>query len=323
MRVRLDGELRDFDAHGPVLSPEDVERMLREVLSAEQCEELARCRHLEFALTWSDRVRIRGSAYYQRGLTAASLRILPMKIPTIEQLGIPRSLVELVSLRQGLVLVTGPTGCGKSTTQAALIDHINRTRSWHVVTVEDPIEYVHTHSVSVVDQRQVGTDTPSFPVALRAVFRQDPDVVLIGEMRDLETMAAALTIAETGHLVLATLHTNDAAQAIDRILDVFPGPQQHQARTQLAASLAGVVYQQLLPAIGGGRVAAFEVLIVNQAVRALIRDGKLNQLRTVVQTSSRDGSHTLEAALTALVLDGVVSADVARARSLYPQEIGA
>ena len=323
LRVRTGGELRDLDADGRVLTSGDVERMLRDVLSAEQCEELARSRHLEFALTWRERVRIRGVAYYQRGSPAASFRLLPIEIPTFEQLGIPRSLVDLVSLRQGLILVTGPTGCGKSTTQAALVDHINRTRPWHIITIEDPIEYVHRHRLSVVDQLQVGADTPSFPSALRAVFRQDPDVVLIGEMRDLETIAAALTIAETGHLVLATLHTNDAPQAIDRILDVFGGPRQQQARAQLASSLAGIAYQQLLPAIGGGRVAAFEVLIANQAIRTMVREGRLNQIRTAVQAGPRDGSQTLEWALTALVRDGVVSADVARSRSQYPQEIGA
>jgi twitching motility protein PilT len=228
-----------------------------------------------------------------------------------------------VDRHQGLLLVTGPTGSGKSTTLAAMIDYINRTRPCHIVTVEDPIEYVHAHQMAIVDQRQVGMDTPSFVEALRAVFREDPDVVLIGEMRDLETMAAALSIAETGHLVLATVHTNDASQAVDRILDAFPLGQVQQARVQLAACLAGVIYQQLVPAVGGGRVAAFEILIATGAVRSLIKEGKTNQIRNVMQTSLREGSQTLERSLSELLHSGVVSERDARSRSLYPQEIGA
>ncbi|HKF77122.1 MAG TPA: type IV pilus twitching motility protein PilT [Candidatus Dormibacteraeota bacterium] len=320
LRIRRDGQLEALG--GEALSPEAIERMLNELLDARQRRDLERDRHVDFAFTWRDRVRIRGNAYFQRGSLAAAFRLLPLTIPTFEELGVPEAVNRLIDRHQGLILVTGATGSGKSTTQAAMIDYINRHRPCHVVTVEDPIEYVHEHRAAIVDQRQVGSDTPSFVDALRAVFREDPDVVLIGEMRDLETMASALSIAETGHLVLATLHTNDASQAVDRILDAFPPGQAQQARIQLSACLAGVIYQQLLPANGGGRVAAFEMLIATSAVRALIKEGKTNQLRNVMQTSLREGSQTLERALTHLVRSGLVSEQAARARSLYPQEIG-
>ncbi len=318
-RVRRDGRLEALD--GEALTPDAIERMLRGLLDDCQWKELAERRHVDFAFTWRDQVRIRGNAYFQRGSLAAAFRMLPLDIPTFDELGVPESIYKLVDRHQGLILVTGATGSGKSTTQAAMIDYINRNRPCHVVTIEDPIEYVHLHRQAIVDQRQVGIDTPSFVDALRAVFREDPDVVLIGEMRDLETMASALSIAETGHLVLATLHTNDASQAVDRILDAFPPGQGQQARIQLSACLAGVVYQQLLPAVGGGRVAAFEVLIANAAVRALIKEGKTNQLRNVMQTNLREGSQTLERSLSQLMHSGLVTERDARARSLYPQEI--
>lgn len=320
-RVRYEGELHPLGDQP--LTAADTERMVREVLTAEQRAELERERHVDFAFTWRDTARIRGNAYFQRGTLAAAFRLLPLEIPSMESLGIPSSVRGLINQHQGLVLVTGPTGSGKSTSLAAMIDHINQTRPCHVVTVEDPIEYVHQHKLAVVDQRQVGADVGSFADALRSVFREDPDVVLIGEMRDLETISAALTIAETGHLVLATLHTNDASQAIDRILDGFPPGQQQQARIQLSASLSGVIYQQLVPAIGGGRVAAFEVLVATHAVRALIKEQKTNQLRNVLQTSLREGSQTLERSLSKLVRDGLVDIREARARSLYPQEVTA
>jgi twitching motility protein PilT len=310
-RIRVEGVLHALDDRP--LTSADTELMLRTVLTPEQWQELDQRRHVDFAFTWGEAVRIRGNAYHQRDSLAAAFRLLPLEIPTIDLLGIPESVQALISQHQGLLLVTGPTGSGKSTTQASMIDHIN--------TVEDPIEYVHRHKLAVVDQRQVGTDVASFPDALRAVFREDPDVVLIGEMRDLETISAALTIAETGHLVLATLHTNDASQAIDRILDGFPHGLQQQARIQLSASLTGVVYQQLLPAVGGGRVAAYEVLIATHAIRALIKEQKTNQIRNVIQTSLRDGSQTLERALTQLVQEGLVDPRDARVKSLYPHEI--
>jgi len=264
---------------------------------------------------------VRGNAYLQRGTPAAAFRSLPLEIPTFEQLGVPEAVYTLVGRNQGLILVTGPTGSGKSTTQAAMIDYINRTRACHVVTVEDPIEYVHQHRLALVDQRQVGIDTRSFADALRSAFREDPDVILIGEMRDVETMRSALTIAETGHLVLATLHTNDAPQAINRIVDSFAGPQQQQVRAQLAACLTGVIYQQLVPAVGGGRVAAFEVLVANVAVRSMIKDGKTDQIRSVLLTNLRQGSQTLERSLNQLLRAGLVTERDARAHSLYPGEI--
>jgi twitching motility protein PilT len=319
-RLRRDGRLEALD--GLLLTPATIEPMVRGLLDESQWQELQTRRNVDFAFTWRERVRIRGNAYFQRGSLAAAFRMLPLRIPTFDELGVPESVYKLIDRHQGLILVTGPTGSGKSTTLAAMIDYVNRNRPCHIVTVEDPVEYVHQHQAALVDQRQVGIDTPSFVEALRAVFREDPDVVLIGEMRDLETMASALSIAETGHLVLATVHTNDASQAVDRILDAFPTGQVQQARVQLAACLAGVIYQQLLPAVGGGRVAAFEVLIANSAVRSLIKEGKTNQIRNVMQTSLREGSQTLERSLSELLHSGVVTERDARARSLYPQEIG-
>src|SRR2546422_7467659 len=270
---------------------------MRGVLDGQRWRELERKRCVDFSFTWRERARIRGNAYFQRNSIAASFRLLPLKIPSFDMLGIPESVHRLLEKQHGLLLVTGPFASGKSTTQAAIIDHINSTRAFHVITIEDPIEYVHKHKLAIVDQRQVGEDTPSFGEGLRAAFREDPDVILIGEMRDLETMTAAVSIAESGHLVLATLHTNDAAQAVDRIIDSYIGVQQQQVRIQLASCLAGVIYQQLVPAVGGGRVAAFEVLMANTAVRSMIKEGRTDQIRTVLQTGVREGSPTLERSL--------------------------
>ena len=320
-QIRKDGVLRPIAENAAPLTQADTELMLRSILDEDRWRELVSRRNVDFSFTWHDQVRIRANAFYQRGSLAAAFRMLPLAIPSFEELGAPDALYDLIGRHQGLVLVTGPTGSGKSTTQAAMIDYINRTRHCHVVTIEDPIEYVHKHQAAIVDQREIGSDTPSFADALRSVFREDPDVVLIGEMRDLETISSALTIAETGHLVLATLHTNDSSQAMDRILDGFPSGQQEQIKVQLAASLAGVVYQQLLPAVGGGRVAAYEVLIASAAVRALIKDGKTNQIRNFLQNSAREGSQTLEKSLSQLLRTGIVTEREARARSLYPDEI--
>ena len=320
-QIRKDGQLQPITTNAAPLTPADTEQMLRGIVAKERWPILISQRNLDFSFTWQNKVRIRGNAFFQRGSLAAAFRMLPLAIPSFEELGAPDALYDLISRRQGLVLVTGPTGSGKSTTQAAMIDYINRTRRCHVITIEDPIEYVHRHQAAVVDQREIGSDSPSFSDALRSVFREDPDVVLIGEMRDLETISSALTIAETGHLVLATLHTNDSSQAMDRILDGFPGTQQEQVKVQLAACLAGVVYQQLLPAVGGGRVAAYEVLIASAAVRALIKDGKTNQIRNFLQNSAREGSQTLEKSLSQLLKTGMVTERDARAHSLYPDEI--
>jgi twitching motility protein PilT len=320
-QIRKDGALMPIGDPPEKLSAADTETMLRGLLDEGRWLELEKRRNVDFSFTWHDQVRIRGNAFFQRGSLAAAFRMLPLKIPTFEELAAPDALYDLIARHQGLVLVTGPTGSGKSTTQAAMIDYINRTRHCHVITIEDPIEYVHRHQSAVVDQREIGSDAPTFAEALRSVFREDPDVVLIGEMRDLETISSALTIAETGHLVLATLHTNDSSQAMDRILDGFPAGQQEQVKVQLAACLAGVVYQQLLPAVGGGRVAAYEVLIASQAVRALIKDGKTNQIRNFLQNGTREGSQTLERSLSQLLRTGMVTERDARARSLYPDEI--
>jgi twitching motility protein PilT len=320
-RMRRDGRLEPLEPDATPLTPIHTERIVREVLTVHQWDELNRRRHVDFAFTWREQARIRGNAYYQRGSLAVSFRLLPLGIPTFEQLGLPESIHKLLGRRQGLILVTGPTGCGKSTSQAAMIDHLNRSRPYHIITIEDPIEYVHKHRMSIVDQREVGVDTPTFAEGLRAAFREDPDVVLIGEMRDLETIAAALTVAETGHLVVATLHTNDAPQAVDRIVDSFQGPQQQQVRVQLAACLAGVIYQQLLPAEGGGRVAAFEILMSNVAARSMIKERKTDQLRSLLQTGVREGSQTLERSLNQLLRSGVITERDARAHSLYPDEI--
>ena len=321
-RIRKDGALTVLDPEAPPLTAEDIQAMLAEVLDPAQLKAVGLRRNVDFAFTVRDQVRIRGNAYLQRGTPAAAFRSLPLQIPSFEQLGVPEAIYTLVGRHQGLILVTGPTGSGKSTTQAAMIDYINRTRACHIVTVEDPIEYVHQHRLSMVDQRQVGSDTTSFGDALRSVFREDPDVILIGEMRDLETITSALTIAETGHLVLATLHTNDAPQAINRIVDSFMGSQQQQVRVQLAGCLAGVVYQQLVPAIGGGRVAAFEVLVANVAARSMIKEGKTDQIRTVLLTGLRQGSQTLERSLSQLLRAGLITERDARSHSLYPAEIG-
>src|SRR6202521_1466197 len=320
-RIRRDGNLEPLDDTFGVLTPSDTQRLLREVLDPKQWKELEKRRHVDFSFTWRDRARIRGNAYHQRNSMAAAFRLLPLTIPNFDMLGIPESVHRLLERLHGLILVTGPTGCGKSTTQAAMLDLPNATRPFHIITIEDPIEYIHKHQLSIVDQRQVGEDTPSFAEGLRSAFREDPDVVLIGEMRDLDTISTALTIAETGHLVLATLHTNDAPQAINRIVDSYIGAQQQQIRVQLAGCLAGVIYQQLVPAVGGGRGAAFEAVIANVAGRSMIKERKIDQLRSVLQTGLREGSQTLERSLNQLLRAGVITERDARGRSLYPNEI--
>jgi twitching motility protein PilT len=320
-RIRKDGALAVLDPSMPAIDAEQIRSMLAEVLDRSKLKALASKHSVDFAFTFRDTVRIRGNAYLQRGTPAAAFRSLPLRIPTFEELGVPEAIYTLAGRNQGLVLVTGPTGSGKSTTQAAMIDYINRTRACHIVTVEDPIEYVHEHRLSMVDQREVGADTPTFADALRSVFREDPDVILVGEMRDVETISSALTIAETGHLVLATLHTNDAAQAVNRIVDSYVGAQQQQVRVQLAACLSGVIYQQLVPAIGGGRVAAFEVLMASVAVRSMIKDGKTDQIRSVLMTGLRQGSQTLERSLSQLLRAGLVSERDAKSHALHPDEV--
>ena len=320
-RIRKDGRLEPLDMGGRPLTPPEVEQLLRLIIAPADWKILQKRRQVDFAFTWREQARIRANAYFQRDSLAAAFRLLPLQIPGFELLGMPESVLRLLERRQGLILVTGPTGSGKSTTLAAMVDNLNRTRPYHIITFEDPIEYIHKHRLAVVDQRQVGDDTPSFAEGLRSAFREDPDVVLIGEMRDLETIATALTIAETGHLVLATLHTNDAPSAINRIVDSFLGAQQQQVRVQLAACLAGVIYQQLVPAVGGGRVAAFEVLVANTAVRSMIKEGRTDQIRSVLQMGLREGNQTIERSLSGLLRSGMISERDARSHSSYPNEI--
>jgi len=317
--LRIDGDLVRY--RDVTLSPEDTDSLARELLVPQQRITLSELNAVDFSFEWGQRGRVRGNAFRQRGSVAVALRAIPDHIPSFAELFLPDAVGRLATMPHGLVLFTGPTGAGKSTTQASLIDSINQNRRCHVITVEDPIEYVHSNRSSIIEQREVGVDTPSFASALRSALREDPDVVLVGEMRDLESISIALTVAETGHLVFATLHTNDAAQAIHRVVDVFAPEQQQQIRVQLGSTLIAVVHQELLPRIGGGRVAAFEVLIANVAVRNMIRDNKVAQLRNVMVTSSEDGMCTLEAALAWLVRNGLVTEADAVGRSMFPDEV--
>jgi twitching motility protein PilT len=318
--IRVDGELRPVPGES-VLTADDTDTLLAEVLTSEQRDAWETRREYDFSFSWREHARIRGNAFTQRGLTAVALRMIPREIPTPDDLGLPPVLRDLSLRHQGLILMTGPTGSGKSTTLASLVGLINETRGCHIITVEDPIEYVHDHKRAAVNQREVGTDTDSFRNALRSVLREDPDVLLVGEMRDLESIAFALTVAETGHLVFATLHTNDTAQSLGRMIDVFPAEQQGQIRVQLAAALSCVVYQRLIPRIGGGMTAAHEVLVATPAVRNLIKEGKTHQLRNSLVTGAQDGMVTLEQSLSQLVQRGIVTEDDALARSLYPKDI--
>jgi twitching motility protein PilT len=317
---RIDGEIQPLAGYRN-LSGGEISAIVVGCLPDEAAAELARDRELDFSFSWQNRARFRGNAFHQRGSIALALRLIPAAIPTLLEIGAPESIESFTALPQGLVLVTGPTGSGKSTTQAALIDHINETRRCHIVTIEDPIEHVHDNKLSAINQREVGDDTHSFERALRSALREDPDVLLVGEMRDTESIQTALTIAETGHLVFATLHTNDTATALDRIVDVFPSTHQAQVRVQLAACLSGVIAQRLVPQQNGGMVAAFEVLVATPAVRNLIREGKTAQIRNVIVTHQREGMQTLEMALNALVANGVVSYEQAVSRSVHPKEI--
>src|SRR3954463_2725626 len=319
--MRLSGDLRPVNGDEPLTS-EDTESMLAGILSGQGREPFTdTSRELDFSFTWRDQARIRGNAYRQRGNVAVALRVIPHEIPSFEWLGVPEHVQKWSELRRGLVLVTGPTGGGKSTTLASMIDWINKNRRVHIITIEDPIEYVHDHALSAVDQREVGDDTDSFATALRSALREDPDVLLVGEMRDLESIRFALTIAETGHLVFATLHTNDVAQALDRIVDVFPSDQQPQIRVQLANTLSGICYQRLLPRTDGGLIAAYEVMQANSAVRNLVREGKTNQLRNVLLTGQGEGMQTLEMSLNQLIAEGTVTYEEALAVSLFPKEL--
>ena len=320
--VRVDGDLGPLEGYGPV-DAATTEDLVRQMATAQQAQTFDAGDELDFSFTWRKQARLRGNAFRAKGEVAVALRLIPHEIPTFEDLGLPEVFERFAGLRQGLVLVTGPTGAGKSTTLASVINRINTDRACHIITIEDPIEYVYESRRAVVHQREVGDDTSSFPKALRSALREDPDVLLVGEMRDLESISFALTIAETGHLVFATLHTNDTAQALDRIVDVFPSDRQAQIRVQLANALTGIVYQRLLPRVNGGLVAAYEVLVANSAVRNLVKEGKTNQLRNVVSTHQQEGMQTLEKSLSALVANGTIDVDSARLVSLYPREVEA
>jgi twitching motility protein PilT len=318
--LRVDGVMRPAEGAAPLTS-DDTERIVTSLLPVESSEEFIREKDADFSFGWEERARFRANAFVQRGAMGLSLRLIPFRIPSFEELGLPEVIEKWARVPRGLVIATGPTGAGKSTTLASIVDRINQNRACHIITIEDPIEYVHKHNMAAIEQREVGLDTSSFVRGIRAALRADPDVLLVGEMRDLDTIQTTLTMAETGHLVLGTLHTNDTSQAVDRLVDVFPTGRQAQIRVQLANSLTGIVYQQLLPRIDGGQVAAFEVLVANHATRSLIRDGKSNQLRNVLLTGQNEGMRTLEMALSDLVTRGVVSYEEALGRSMYPKEV--
>jgi twitching motility protein PilT len=319
--VRVMGQLERMEEFGR-LSPEDTQRLLYRMMSTEQQKHLEIKRQLDMSHSIPGLARFRVNIYFQRESLGAAFRMIPTELKTLEQLGVPTALEELANRPRGLVLVTGPTGSGKSTTLAAMIDLINRTRQDHIMTIEDPIEFLHRHKRCIVNQREIGPDAISFADALRGALRQDPDVILLGEMRDLETITTALTAAETGHLVFATLHTQDAPSTVDRLIDVFPGAQQEQVRVQIAATLQGVVTQTLLPrADGSGRIPAVEILFPDDAVRNLIRQGKVEQIYSIMQTGTKRGMQTLEQALADFVVRGLVSEEVALNRSSRPEQL--
>jgi twitching motility protein PilT len=319
--VRVNGHLERLDDFAR-LTPEDTQRMLYRILSTEQQKHFEVKRQIDISYSIPGLARFRVNVYVQRQSLGAAFRLIPAELKTLEQLGLPPVLKEFTQKPRGLVLVTGPTGSGKSTTLAAVIDEINRTRDDHIMTIEDPIEFLHRHKRCVVNQREIGPDATSFAEALRGALRQDPDVILLGEMRDLETIGTALTAAETGHLVFATLHTQDAPSTVDRLIDVFPAAQQEQVRVQIASTLQGIVTQTLLPtADGRGRVAALEILLPDDAVRNLIRQAKVEQIYSIMQTNTSRGMQTLEQALLDLVRTGKITADLALQRSSRPQQL--
>jgi twitching motility protein PilT len=316
--VRLHGSLKRLEEF-PKLSAEDTLHMLYRIMSSEQQKRLETQGQIDMSYSIPGLARFRVNAYSQRESLAAAFRLIPMELKTLEELGLPPSLHLLTRKPRGLVLVTGPTGSGKSTTLAALIDEINRERHDHIVTIEDPIEFLHKHKGCIVNQREIGSDTQSFADALRAALRQDPDVILLGEMRDLETISTALTAAETGHLVFATLHTQSAPATVDRVIDVFPAAQQEQIRMQLSGTLEGIITQTLVPtADGKGRVAGLEILFPDDAVRNLIRQARVEQIYSVMQTGTQRGMQTMEQALHALVTRNVITKETALGISSRP-----
>jgi twitching motility protein PilT len=318
--LRVDGILGPIAGYNP-LTEANVELLIFSILDDDQKQILLKDKEFDFSFAFGDQARFRVNAFHESGNLAMALRLIPAKIFTTEELGLPPIVNEFGNYPRGLVLVTGPTGSGKSTTLASIIYKINIEKASHIITIEDPIEYMHKSIKSVVVQREVHYDTFSFGVALRSVLREDPDVVLIGEMRDLETIAAAITIAETGHLVLATLHTNSASQSIDRMIDVFPPHQQNQIRTQLASILMAICSQRLIPTTGGGRIAAAEILIANAAVRNIIREGKSHQLEAVIQTGAQFGMQAMDRTLANLVQKGTITFDNAMSFAVDADEL--
>ena len=303
--LRIDGKLTPINEE-PVLTAEHCTQLINDLMTDEQKQRLMARKEIDFSFGYQNQVRFRVNVFYQRGFPSASLRLLPLKIRTISELNLPPVLEKFTQSSQGLVIVTGPTGHGKSTTLAALVEHINQTRAEHIITIEDPIEYVFQHKKSIIEQREVYSDTHSFAYALRSALREDPNVLLVGEMRDLETIEAGLTIAETGHLVFTTLHANNAAETADRIVDIFPPHQQRQVRLQLANVLLGVISQRLLPRINGGLIPAVEIMLANSAVKNVIREGKTHMLPNIISTSLEEGMINLDRVLADLVSRGEV-----------------
>jgi len=318
--IRERGRLRALDY--PKLGPQETREIIYSILSSDQRKRLENEWQVDFSYALPGAGRFRVNAYFQRASLGAAFRLIPDTMPKLDELGLPPALLEFTKRPRGFVLVTGPTGSGKSTTLAAMIDRINSERDEHIMTIEDPIEFLHQHKRCIVNQRELGQDATTFALALKAALRQDPDVILVGEMRDLETISTALTAAETGHLVFATLHTQDTAQTVDRIVDVFPPAQQQQARVQLSVSLQGIVTQQLLPTTDGrGRVCATEVLVPTPAVRNLIREGKTHQIYSVLQTGGSHGMQTMDAALAECVRQNQITRELAESRSSTPEEL--
>lgn len=318
--LRIDGILVPLSKE-LLVNAETAEGLVLALLTEQQKEEFLRRRQLDFSYAFEDKARFRGNVFFQRGFMAAALRLIPNKIRTIDELGLPPILHDFAKLSQGFVLVVGPAGQGKSTTLAAVIDEINHTRMEHIITIEDPVEYLFMQDRCIVSQREVKSDTPTFHSGLRTLLRQDPDVVMIGEMRDSESISTAMTAAETGHLVFSTLHTNSASQTIDRIIDSFPSEQQGQVTSQLAATLVGIVSKRLIPRIDGGRVPACEIMLVNSAIRNLIRERKSFQIDLVIETSMQEGMITLNRSLAKLVKTKQISLENAELHSLNPAEL--
>ncbi len=318
--LRIDGVLVPLQKE-PITTPESAEGLISELISAQQKERLLVQRQLDFAYSLEDKARFRVNVYFQRGYLAAALRLVAARVKTIQELNLPPILHDFTKLSQGFVLVVGPAGHGKSSTLAAVLDEINHTRSDHIITVEDPVEYLFTQDQCIVSQREVGTDTTSFHAALRTILRQDPDVIMVGEMRDAVSIATAMTAAETGHLVLSTLHTNSASQTIDRIIDSFPAEQQGQVTSQLAATLVAILSMRLVPRISGGRIPAMEIMIVNPAIRNLIRERKTYQIDLVIETSLQEGMVTLNRSLVNLIKNKEISLENGELYSLNPAEL--